>query len=224
VADTGRLRSLVEINAEEPYTFENFLSKFKTLRLFYRTPEIIGRVAREAILDAAGEPNLAPFSFFNAVASRPPTVAFCTTVREFDAGPKDTLRNVRTTGEFVVNIVTEALAEAMNLTSTEFPPEVNEFQAAGLTAAPSVVVTPPRVGESPIHFECRVHQIVDLGGEPGAGSLVLGRIVHLHVDETVLAGDRIDLAALRPIGRLAGAAYCRVTDVFEMPRPKSQLR
>ncbi|HMK07923.1 MAG TPA: flavin reductase family protein [Anaerolineales bacterium] len=175
-------------------------------------------------VDAAGRPNLAPFSFFNAVASRPPTVVFCTTVREVDAGPKDTLRNVRATGEFVVNIVTEALAEAMNVTSTEFPPEVDEFQAAGLTATPSTAVTPPRVAESPIHFECRVQQIVELGAEPGGGALVLGRIVHLHVAESVLGeGDRIDLAALRPIGRLAGAAYCRVSDVFQMPRPKSQL-
>ena len=174
--------------------------------------------------DAAGRTNLAPFSFFNAVASRPPTVLFCPTIREFDAGPKDTLRNVRTTGEFVVNIVTEALAEAMNISSTEFPPEVDEFLAAGLTPAPSVVVAPPRVAESPIHFECRVHQIVELGAEPGAGAVVLGRIVHLHVDPSVLAGDdKIDLAALRPIGRLAGAGYCRVTDVFQMPRPQSQL-
>jgi flavin reductase (DIM6/NTAB) family NADH-FMN oxidoreductase RutF len=89
-------------------------------------------------VDAAGQTNLAPFSFFNAVASRPPTVLFCPTIREFDAGPKDTLRNVRTTGEFVVNIVTEALAEAMNISSTEFPAEVDEFRAAGLTPAPSV--------------------------------------------------------------------------------------
>jgi flavin reductase (DIM6/NTAB) family NADH-FMN oxidoreductase RutF len=146
-------------------------------------------------------------------------------VRETDAGPKDTLRNLRTTGEFVANIVTEALAEAMNITSTEFPAGVDEFQAAGLTAAPSVVVTPPRVAQSPIHFECRVHQIIELGTEPGAGSLVLGRIVHLHVDPAVMLGaDKIDLAALRPIGRLSGPSYCRVTDVFQMPRPASQLR
>jgi flavin reductase (DIM6/NTAB) family NADH-FMN oxidoreductase RutF len=174
--------------------------------------------------DAAGQPNLAPFSFFNAVASRPPTIVFCPTIREFDAGPKDTLRNVRTTGEFVVNIVTETLAEAMNISSTEFPPAVDEFQAAGVTPAPSAVVAPPRVAESPIHFECRVQQIVELGVEPGAGALVLGRIVHLHIDPSVLTGDdKIDLAALRPIGRLAGSSYCRVTDVFQMPRPRSKL-
>ena len=175
-------------------------------------------------VDATGLANLAPFSFFNAVASRPPTVVFCPTIREVDVGPKDTLRNVRTTGEFVVNIVTAGLAEAMNITSTEFPPEVDEFRAAGVTPAPSVVVMAPRVAESPIHFECRVHQIVDLGTEPGAAAVVLGRIVHLHVDDSVLVdGGKIDLDALQPIGRLSGAGYCRVTDVFEMPRPKSQL-
>ena len=176
-------------------------------------------------VDAAGLANLAPFSFFNAVSSRPAIVAFCTTVREVDAGPKDTLRNVRTTGEFVVNIVTEPVAEAMNMTSTEFPPDVDEFQAAGVTAAPSVVVAPPRVAESPIHFECRVHQIVELGTEPGAGALILGRIVLLHIDPSVMLGeDKIELTALRPIGRLSGPSYCRVTEVFQMPRPKSQLR
>lgn len=176
-------------------------------------------------VDAAGVANLAPFSFFNAVSSRPPMVLFCPTVRATDRSPKDTLRNLRLTGEFVVNIVTESLAEAMNLTSTEFPPEVDEFEAAGLTAAPSAVVAPPRVAESPIHFECRVHQIVEVGAEPGGGSVVLGRIVHLHVDASVLVGDdKIDLRALRPIGRLAGGAYCRVTEIFEMPRPPSQLK
>ena len=175
-------------------------------------------------VDAAGLTNLAPFSFFNAVASRPPTVVFCPTIREFDAGPKDTLRNVRTTGEFVVNIVTEALADAMNISSTEFPPEVDEFRAAGLTPAASAVVSPPRVAESPIHYECRVHQIVDIGSEPGGGSLVLGRIVHLHVDPSVLLqDDKIDLSVLRPIGRLSGAGYCRVSDRFEMKRPPSQI-
>jgi flavin reductase (DIM6/NTAB) family NADH-FMN oxidoreductase RutF len=176
-------------------------------------------------VDAAGQPNLAPFSFFNAVASRPPTVVFCPTIREVDAGPKDTLRNVRATGEFVVNIVTDSLAEAMNISSTEFPPEVDEFQAAGVTAGPSVVVAAPRVAESPIHYECRVQQILEVGNEPGGGAIVVGRVVHLHVDPAVLLGeDKIDLAALQPIGRLSGASYCRVNDVFQMARPKSQLR
>ncbi len=109
-------------------------------------PRAIGWVST---VDEAGEPNLAPFSFFTAAGANPPHVLFCPMIRSTDGQPKDTLHNVRTTGEFVVNIVTEALGPQMNLTSTEFPAEVNEFAAAGLTPVPSSVVRPPRVGESP---------------------------------------------------------------------------
>jgi len=146
-------------------------------------------------------------------------------IRGTDGNEKDTLNNVKATGEFVVNIVSEDLAPAMITTSVEISPEVNEFELAGLATAPSVVVKPPRVAESLIHFECRLSQIVEIGNQPGGGSVVIGEIVHLHVDERVLLGeDKIDLAALRPIGRLAGSAYARVTDIFETERPKSQIR
>jgi flavin reductase (DIM6/NTAB) family NADH-FMN oxidoreductase RutF len=175
-------------------------------------------------LNEQGQPNLAPFSFFNAVCANPPHVLFCPMIRGADRQPKDTLRNVRQTGEFVVNLVTEELVEAMNLTSTELPAHVDEFQYSQLSLMASQVVRPPRVAESPIHYECRLAQIVDLGEEPGAGSVVIGRVVHLHVAERVLLGeDKIDLAALKPVGRLSGSAYCRVTDVFDLPRPPSQI-
>ncbi|HET7010719.1 MAG TPA: flavin reductase family protein [Anaerolineales bacterium] len=175
-------------------------------------------------LDEGGRRNLAPFSFFNAVSAKPPHVVFSPMIRETDAGVKDTLANLRATGEFVVNIVTEALAQAMNITSTEFPADVDEFEAAGLTAAPSRIVRPPRVAESPVHFECRVAHLLELGDGPGGSTLVVGRVVHVHVDPSVLLdGDKIDLDRLRPIGRLSGAAYCRVTDRFEMKRPPSQI-
>jgi flavin reductase (DIM6/NTAB) family NADH-FMN oxidoreductase RutF len=176
-------------------------------------------------VNASGQPNLAPFSFFNVVCSRPPTVLFCPMIRSTDGNTKDTLKNVKATGEFVVNIVSEELAPAMVATSVEIAAEVNEFERTGLATAPSVVVKPPRVAESLIHFECKVTQIVEIGNHPGGGSVVIGEIVHLHVDERVLLGeDKIDLAALRPIGRLAGSAYVRVTDLFEMVRPPSQIR
>ena len=176
-------------------------------------------------IDELGRQNLAPFSFFNAICGNPPHVLFCPMIRGTDKHVKDTLRNVRATGEFVVNIVTEALAEAMNLTATELPPEVDEFELAGLTPSPSAAVRPPRVAESPVHFECRVTQIVDIGDQPGAGSVVIGRVVHLHVAERVLfGGDKIDLEQLRPIGRLAGYAYCHVTDIFKMVRPPTQVK
>jgi flavin reductase (DIM6/NTAB) family NADH-FMN oxidoreductase RutF len=185
-------------------------------------PRPIGWVST---INLQGKPNLAPFSFFNAVCANPPHVLFCPMVRSTDDAPKDTLRNVRDTGEFVVNIVTERLAEAMNITSTEFPTEVDEFTAAKLTAVPAAAVGAPRVAESPIHFECCLHQIVEIGSGPGSGSVVIGRVVHLHVEDALLlGGDKIDLARLQPIGRLAGSGYCRVTDLFEMIRPASQIK
>lgn len=178
-------------------------------------------------VNADGQPNLAPFSYFAPVSSNPPHVIFSPGIRGTDGAVKDTLVNVRENGEFVVNIVTESLLDAMNLTSTEFPAEVDEFSAAGLTAEPSRVVAPPRVGESPVHFECRVVQIVDVGEPmtPGSGSVVIGEVVHIHVDESVMLGDyKIDLLKLKPVGRLAGSVYCRVTDTLDLPRPSSQVK
>ena len=175
--------------------------------------------------DLEGRLNLAPFSFFNAVCGNPPHVLFSPMIRSTDQQAKDTLSNVRATGEFVVNIVTEDLAEAMNVTSTELPADVDEFSVANLFSAPSVVVQAPRVALSPIHFECKVAHIIDIGDQPGSGSVVIGRVVHIHIDESVLLdGDKIDLDKLKPIGRLAGSAYCRVTDIFQMERPLSQVR
>lgn len=175
-------------------------------------------------LSLEGVPNLAPFSFFNAACANPPHIIFCPMIRTTDGQPKDTLRNVRATGEFVANLATEMLASAVNISATEFDPEIDEFAAAGLTPQASLVVRPPRVGESPIHFECRVTQIIDLGQAPGAGSVVIGRVVHVHIDEEVLIGeDKISLARLKPIARLAGNAYARITDTFELERPAPQL-
>jgi flavin reductase (DIM6/NTAB) family NADH-FMN oxidoreductase RutF len=175
-------------------------------------------------IDIDGRPNLAPFSFFNVVCSNPPMVLFCPLVRGTDGKPKDTLNNVRATNEFVVNIVTEELIDAMNATSIEGPPDLNEFEFAGLTLTPSVTVKPPRVKESPIHFECKVKQIIDINDAPGGGSIVIGTIIHIHVEERVMFGtDKINLMALRPIGRLMASGYCRVTDTIELERPKNML-
>lgn len=176
-------------------------------------------------LDEHGRANLAPFSFFNVVCPKPPTIVFCPLIRGTDGKTKDTLNNIRATHEFVVNIVTEELAQAMNLSSIEAPPDMDEFAYAGVTPRPSAKVRPPRVQESPVHFECRVRQIVVISPAPGGGSIVIGEILHIHVDERVLIGtDKINLAALKPIGRLAAGGYVRVTDIFEMERPKSLLK
>jgi flavin reductase (DIM6/NTAB) family NADH-FMN oxidoreductase RutF len=181
-------------------------------------------IAWVSTINADGQPNLAPFSFFAPVCSNPPTLLFCPSVRAADHGQKDTLHNIRATGEFVVNCVTETLAEAMNLTSTEFPADVNEFEAAHLTPVPSVAVKPPRVAESPIHFECVVQQILTIGAEIGGGNIVIGTIVQIHCDERVWReGNYIDIAAYQPVGRLMGAGYSRTRDVFSLRRPESQI-
>ena len=173
-------------------------------------------------IDIHGRPNLAPFSFFNAVCSNPPTLLFCPAIRGSDGKTKDTLNNVRATHEFVVNIVTEELFQAMNASSIEAPANFNEFDFAGLTLAPSVAIKPPRVAESPIHFECKVREIIEIGNKPGGGSIVIGTIVHIHADDGVMiGGDKINLTALKPIGRLMGSGYCRVTDIIEIERPKN---
>jgi flavin reductase (DIM6/NTAB) family NADH-FMN oxidoreductase RutF len=169
-------------------------------------------------LSPAGVVNLAPFSFFNIVCANPPIISFAP-MRRGDGTTKDTLNNVTATGEFVVNIVSEPLAEAVNASSKQFPPDESELAATGLTAVPSHLVAPPRVGESLIQFECRVQQIITVSTEPLGGSLVLGRIVAMHVDESVYQNGRITLDALQPIGRCAGQTFCRVTDTFELTRP-----
>jgi len=172
-----------------------------------------------------GRPNLAPYSFYNMVCANPPTVVFAPMIRSTDGRPKDTLNNIKENGEFVVNIVTEALAEAMNRSSQETTSDVNEFELAGVTPGESMAVKAPRVAESPINFECKARDILEINDQPGGGYLVTGIIVHLHVDDGVLLGtDKIDLEALKPIGRLAGGGYVRMTDIFHMERPKSQIK
>ena len=190
------------------------------------TGTIIPRpIAWVSTLNANDQPNLAPFSYFNAVCAKPPTLLFSTSIRGTDGKPKDTYFNVKNTREFVVNIVTEETAEAMNISSTEFPPDVNEFEAANLTPAPSQTVKPPRVLESPVSFECRLKQIIDISDQPGGGSIIIGTVVHIHIaDEVMFGGDKIDPLLLKPVGRLAGYQYSRVSDLFELVRPSSQVK
>jgi flavin reductase (DIM6/NTAB) family NADH-FMN oxidoreductase RutF len=170
--------------------------------------------------NARGILNVAPFSFFTGVSANPPTILFCPMVRESDSKTKDTLQNIAATKEFVVNVVSERFAEQMNLTSAEFPPEVDEFAESGLTPVPSEKVKPPRVKESPINMECRLVQIVPVSSDPLGGSVVIGEIVLFHVADELFDNFRIDLIKLAPVGRLAGSSYCRVTDTFDLIRPK----
>lgn len=181
-------------------------------------------IAWVSSVDADGVRNLAPFSYFMAITDDPPTIAFSSAPRGAAGSKKDTLRNVEATREFVVNVVDDALAEPMNLTSGDYPPEVDEFTLAGLAAAPGVRVKVPRVAEAPISMECRLVQVIPVGRRPHG--LVLGEVVQFHVRDGLYdpATGRIDLRRLRPVGRLAGDLYARVHDIFEMKRPAADYR
>jgi len=173
-------------------------------------------IAWVSSLGADGSLNLAPYSFFNAVAGDPPTVMFSAGQRQGRA--KDTLRNVRETGEFVLNLVDEALAEKMNLTSGEYAYEVNEFERAGLTPLAATVVKPPRVAEAAITMECTLTQIVPV--QDTHYTLVLGQVRVFHLRDGLLrANGAVDAALLKPIGRLSGDEYARLGEVFAMRRP-----
>ena len=196
---------------------------------FYRV--LISAVAPRPIawvstVSASGQPNLAPFSFFNAICAKPPLLAFApgTRMRKSEDAirgeTKDTLRNVRDTGEFVVNVVTYDVADAMNLTSGEYDPSVNEFELAKLTLRPSQKVRPPQVAASPVSFECWVYQILDFSSPPHGGSLVIGEVVSIHIEDQNIKDGRLDPPSLDLIGRMGGNQYCRTTQRFEMVRPK----
>ena len=167
--------------------------------------------------DEDGKPNAGPFSFFNAFGEDPPVLGFAINDRR-PGDRKDTGRNIRATGDFVVNMVGEHHASEMNITAAEFRPEVNEFEEAGLEAVASEMVSAPRIGGSPVSFECKLLQIVELGPHR---SLVLGRIVLMHVvDEAVRDAARfhIDTPKLRLLGRMQGNWYVRTGDALEIPR------
>jgi flavin reductase (DIM6/NTAB) family NADH-FMN oxidoreductase RutF len=173
-------------------------------------------------IDARGVVNLAPYSFFNAVAYTPPQVVFsATSAHGQHGGLKDTVANVLETGEFVVNLATWDLRAAMNLSSAPAPRDVDEFTIAGVTAAASTLVRPPRVAESPVHLECRYLQSVKLLARDAASpnTLVIGEVVGVHIADEVIVDGMLDYARMQPIGRLGYQDYTRVGDVFSMPRP-----
>jgi flavin reductase (DIM6/NTAB) family NADH-FMN oxidoreductase RutF len=168
---------------------------------------------------ADGTHNLAPYSFFNAFNYRPPILGFST------IGWKDTVANIQATGEFVWNLATMALAARMNATSAEVPPQIDEFALSGLTPAPSRLIAPPRVLESPVNFECRLSQLIQLQGADGApvkSWLVLGEVIAVHIDRALLKDGVYDTAAAHPIlraGKLGDYAEIRPDVMFEMARP-----
>lgn len=179
-------------------------------------------IAWVTTLSRDGVRNAAPFSFFNAMGKEPPLLAIGIQGND-DATLKDTARNIRDTGEFVVNLVTEDLAEAMNLTSIAAPVDVDELELAQLTTAPSLRVRPPRIAASPVAFECRLHTPIAFAS---GQYVVIGEVLHAYINDALrqsaaMNGDGFDY---RPIGRMHGRGrYVRTRDTFELPRPASHL-
>jgi len=177
-------------------------------------------IAWVSTISAAGQTNLAPFSFFQGVCSKPPTLMFSGAV-DRHGKKKDSVINVGEVPEFVVNIVPFALAEPMNQTATPLPHGESEFEKFAIASAPSVKVRPPRVAAAPVAFECRLDRIVDFGNGPSGSNVVFGTIVHAYVSDAVLGPDgQIDPRKLDTIGRMGGDNYVRTTELFTVVRPR----
>lgn len=185
---------------------------------FLMTGLVVPRpIAWVATQDAAGVCNLAPHSYFMAISSHPPVVMFVSshTSRHHKGGRKDTLRNVEATGEFVVNFVAADMLMPMNVTSTEAPPQIDEFDLASLAKTPSLKVKPPRVALAKAALECRKHSILEIGD----ASAIFGEVVYAHVDEAVWNDGRIDAKQLNPLSRLGGSLYAELGAIKSLRRP-----
>ncbi len=165
-----------------------------------------------------GVGNVAPFSCFTPVCMKPMLVGFGVG-RNRNAKKKDTLANIELSRDFVLNLVTEDLAEAMNQSSAEYPSQVDEFKEVGLTPAKADMVRSPMVGESPINMECRLVQVIEFGDAPRLTSFIIGEVVRVHVKDDLYVNDEIQHSGLMAIARMGGELYCRTRDIFEMKRP-----
>lgn len=182
-------------------------------------------IAFASTIDADGNPNLSPYSFFNVFSANPPIMIFSPARRVRNNTTKHTLENAIATKEVVINVVNHAIVQQMSLSSTEYAADVNEFEKAGLTMLPSDKVKPFRVAESPVQFECKVNEVVSLGNEGGAGNLIICEVVKLHINEEVL-NDRgtIDHYKIDLVARAGGSFYSRARDgFFEIPKPIATL-
>jgi flavin reductase (DIM6/NTAB) family NADH-FMN oxidoreductase RutF len=172
-------------------------------------------------VDTQGRINLAPFSFYNGVSDAPPMVMYCPGGSYGSSPAKHSLINVKATGEFVVNMVSEQLKEAMNTTAAQVEMGIDEMKLAGLEPAPSRLVKPPRVATSPVALECTLWKIVDLPANPGevGYSIVIGTVVGIHIDDAIIKNGRIDTMAFKPVARLGYSEYTTVDNVWRMRRP-----
>lgn len=176
-------------------------------------------IAFVSTLNQEGAFNVAPFSFFTVASSHPPVLVFTVGNRARPDPRKDTLLNITTAREFVVNVVSEEIGAKMNLCAGDYPPEVDEFEVSGLTPIPSDLVKAPRVAESHINMECRLLYTISMSGLVNGGNLVLGEVLRIHIDDACVSNYRIDPDKLRAIGRMAGNSYTRTQDRFDMIRP-----
>ena len=195
----------------DPLTHDNFYSIL--------TGVVVPRpIAFVSSISNSGVRNLAPFSFFNAVCSVPPTVVV-SIKRHTKDKLKDTLSNIEDTGDFVINTVVDSISKSMNITSADYPAPVDEFEIAHLTPLNSNIVRAPRVKESPVNLECQMKQIIPIGSGLEQYGLVIGEVVLAHVQDRIISGNAINQSKLTAIGRLAGSMYTHTHEVFSMDRP-----
>ena len=182
-------------------------------------------IAFASTMDADGNPNLSPFSFFNVFGSNPPIMVFSPARRVRDNTTKHTLENILATKEVVINMVNYDIVQQMSLSSTEYPEGINEFEKAGFSMLPSDKIKPFRVAESPVQFECKVQDVVFTGTEGGAGNLIICEVVKIHISETVLdEKGAIDQYKIDLVARAGGSYYSRARDgFFEIAKPISTL-
>lgn len=182
-------------------------------------------IAFASTMDKEGNPNLSPFSFFNVFSANPPILVFSPSRRVRDNTTKHTLQNCEITREVVINVVNYAIVQQASLSSTEYPEGTNEFLKSGLTMLPSDVISPFRVAESPVQFECKVNDIISLGTEGGAGNLIICEVVRIHVSEAILdENQNIDQHKIDLVARMGGNWYSRANKgLFEVPKPLTTL-
>lgn len=175
-------------------------------------------IAWVATRDSQGRDNLAPFSFFTVASVAPPVLSFSPLLND-KGEAKDTIRNLEQVPECVIHVSGEALIKALNTTSASLAPGEDEFALAGLAKAEMAGVSVPRIAAAPVAFGCRLHDIIRFGDQPRAGCMVLAEVVSIHIADGVWNGRHVDMAALAPVGRLAGSDYIRCTDLFSLERP-----
>jgi len=224
---------------QQPFLFGYFCIKKNGMKSFtpseLETPKLHGLllsavaprpIAFASTVDADGNPNLAPFSFFNVFSANPPIAIFSPARRVRGNTTKHTLDNVEATKEVVINVVNHSLLHQMNLASCEYATGVSEFEKAGLTAVKSDFVKPFRIKESPVQLECKVREVIKLGEEGGAGNLVVCEVIRIHVSENVFdADENIDPHKLDLVARMGGNWYSRASDqaIFEVAKPTREL-